>query len=76
MQIFPFLGWWKSLAASGTGPMTGKELISSRPGPGAVRRRVTLAGQPRNRGLGVEVTARALGSDLLRVLCGVCGLIP
>lgn len=76
MQIFPFLGWSKSLASSGTSPMTGKEFISSRPAPGAVQRRVTLARQPRSHGLGVEVTARALGSDLLRVLCGVCGLIP
>lgn len=44
MQMFPFLGWWKSLAASMMGLMTGKELISSRPGLGAVRRRAMLTG--------------------------------
>lgn len=38
VQMFPFLGWWKSLVASVTGLMTGKELISSNPGLGTVWR--------------------------------------
>lgn len=44
VQMFPFLGWWKSLAASVTGLMTGKELISSSRELGALQTHTMLVG--------------------------------
>lgn len=73
--MFPFLGWWRSLAASVTGLMTGKELSS---GAGCRAEvcdahwlRTSLAGQLQEDGLGVEVFACALSGNLLWVLCRV-----
>lgn len=44
MQMFAFLGWWRSLAGSVAGLGTGEELPSSHPGPGALQRHGRLPG--------------------------------
>lgn len=82
MQMFPFLGWWKSLAASMTGLMTGKELNSSHPGLGAVRRRAMLTGLSQ----ALLGSSKRMGWELRSLLvlpavtgsrlCDVCCLIP
>lgn len=83
VQMFPLPGWWKSLAASVAGLVTGKELLSFHPGPGACVEvwaapwlKPSLAGQLLEDGLGVEVTVDALSGNLLMVLCDVCCFIP
>lgn len=77
--MFPFPGWWKSLAVSVAGLVAGEELLSSHPGPEAWNApwlKPSFAGQLQEDGLGAEVTVDALSGDLLLVLCDVCCFIP